>query len=1074
MAVRIVVVALVIVAVAADASGAVVAPIDPAGDAAASALSDAVARFTRLVAGRADDPASVLAAIRGLDPALATFTVGAAGIVAATGAEEIVRAAVAAAREPPLLDLGLTTPPDCSIARAVDLLHLAQRVAAPVPGRADLPEARDFADVREAIATLADAHGRVLSADEAAAVDAFAASVGPMGAPIARLISAHLVQLDAARIALSRAGDDGVPDLALMRAARDHLAAVALEEAPRLTPNAGDDVIIPGIFHVSTRDADSSYAEDVAFLLDLGGDDAYSNNAGGAIGTDSDSAAAVLIDVDGSDTYARHLLGRTDAFAGGGYRGSGFLLDLAGDDAYDYRLAPKPRSGGPTDEDLRNVQNASAGAATGGGVLGSGALIDVAGSDRFFAEVTPDRAQIQTGAVNGASVLGDGLLVDGCGRDERRATIAVGGAANGATFHHALGPSPDDAFDVGSATLIDGSGDDTYQATFVAGPDGPCGCGDANGAGTGGVLIDLGGGADRYAASMADGGSANGAGRRSLLIDDGGADVYDATFGRFGVANGASVGTGLAVLWDAGGDDRYAAFVERPAHPLDLAANGASAGARLDLSPSAPRGPALAGARLTCDELDDAAATVVFFQCPTERADFVTSHTSACREVAASPTGPCPFGRLETPLEPRPDLNATCLFGRPPNDNLTSLVCGLSADRSIGVLLDGAGHDVYESEGATQGAATRNGIGVLIDADGPSELPGGSPGSSSEDHFISGDGSLAQGAGVLGGVGVAILHGEENRIRAGAAARAQGFGQAAGVGVLVDFARATQFAMDPGSFGPGVGFFGVGVVVRVGEHSTFVPAAPRDTFRVGGGGLGLIVDSGSFGKPLPFPNDCRGTEPRARLPDEIALTEPGDAAIRVDTSSDVNVCHMDARTRQPVPIPYLSWALCLVPRLSIEESLGAAAGLVGSSRPTAAGPPVSIVDATIEITCPITEGETWRPGLPCQEIASVGIALPPAGSPATCGTAFGGLQDMVPPGILGSGKEASDTQAWLESDRLTFRVSGGVNFVVLGPGPLGPAKDAGDTNVTACAWITKPRGSGTAGTVSTPLPHQRK
>jgi hypothetical protein len=133
---------------------------------------------------------------------------------------------------------------------------------------------------------------------------------------------------------------------------------------------------------------DTSYASYCGLTLDLGGDDIYTNGAGGSSSTISCEGVGALIDLSGNDQY----LGRstcasgTGGINGGGYAGFGFLLDAAGNDAYS---AAQP-------------------VANGGAFDGVGSLLDVAGNDTYTAG---------SSAVNGGSNGGGGLLLDAGGTD---------------------------------------------------------------------------------------------------------------------------------------------------------------------------------------------------------------------------------------------------------------------------------------------------------------------------------------------------------------------------------------------------------------------------------------------------------------------------------------------------------------------------------------------------------------------------------------------------------------------------------------------------------------------------------
>ncbi|MDR4498110.1 MAG: PDZ domain-containing protein [Candidatus Scalindua sp.] len=69
------------------------------------------------------------------------------------------------------------------------------------------------------------------------------------------------------------------------------------------------------------------YYDDAAFIIDVGGDDYYLNNAGASR---DEASISVCIDLSGNDTYTS----RTKFCQGAAQLGTGILLDLGGDDRY--------------------------------------------------------------------------------------------------------------------------------------------------------------------------------------------------------------------------------------------------------------------------------------------------------------------------------------------------------------------------------------------------------------------------------------------------------------------------------------------------------------------------------------------------------------------------------------------------------------------------------------------------------------------------------------------------------------------------------------------------------------------
>jgi len=155
--------------------------------------------------------------------------------------------------------------------------------------------------------------------------------------------------------------------------------------------------------------ANDTHTEDVDFLIDLGGDDTYRNNAGG---TSSTRSVALCVDLSGDDRYESFSV----ASQGAGLLGIGGLIDRNGDDVYIAR-------------DL------SQGAA----VYGAGFLWDAAGNDCYSGEEY----------CQGSASTGFALLWDGAGDDSYSAY----------GYAHALD-------DMGASFLIDMAGQDVFANTI--------------------------------------------------------------------------------------------------------------------------------------------------------------------------------------------------------------------------------------------------------------------------------------------------------------------------------------------------------------------------------------------------------------------------------------------------------------------------------------------------------------------------------------------------------------------------------------------------------------------------------
>ena len=255
-------------------------------------------------------------------------------------------------------------------------------------------------------------------------------------------------------------------------------AALAVPTAPASTPPP--TVNLCPLFAIDLAGAASRYATDCALIIDVGGNDVYRNNAGGApagarMGTvDVITTAAAVADFAGNDRYGNPLRPRGQGVNGGAVAlfvpmTAGFLLDAAG---IDYYVA------------------SSYGVNGGGSAGGLGYLVDAGGSDRYSG---------QTSGVNGGgNVFGTGLLVDVGGVN------VLTGSSGGANGGGALG--------VG--TLLAAGGNDTYTV----------------GSGNGGAFLGRGllvdrGGNDTYR-GLAGGVNGGGSAGVGLLLDQSGRDRY--------------------------------------------------------------------------------------------------------------------------------------------------------------------------------------------------------------------------------------------------------------------------------------------------------------------------------------------------------------------------------------------------------------------------------------------------------------------------------------------------------------------------------------------------------------------
>lgn len=171
-------------------------------------------------------------------------------------------------------------------------------------------------------------------------------------------------------------------EVAGLVAARQNLleAAVALQVALQSGPITAPASATAGVCEFDLIGVSSTYAVDCPLIVDVGGDDTYANNAGGANG-----GAAAVIDLGGADRYGGS---RASGANGGGSAGAGFLFDAGGNDTY----------------------SAANNATNGGGYFfGQGFLLDAGGNDRYTAT--------NTGTNGGGASLASGALIDLEGAD---------------------------------------------------------------------------------------------------------------------------------------------------------------------------------------------------------------------------------------------------------------------------------------------------------------------------------------------------------------------------------------------------------------------------------------------------------------------------------------------------------------------------------------------------------------------------------------------------------------------------------------------------------------------------------
>lgn len=250
------------------------------------------------------------------------------------------------------------------------------------------------------------------------------------------------------------------------------------------------------------------YMTDAAVIIDLGGNDIYTNRAGAA---NKDKPVSVLIDFNGNDQYSS-----TDEISlGSGSLGTGILMDMDGDDIY---------------TGLKFSQ--------GTGLLGTGILVDISGNDRYEGQE----------CCQGMALWGCGILLDYDGNDNYSSALYSQGV--GMIKAHGV--------------LWDGAGDDTYLALgkypssygtsgIFDGLSQGFGVGFRNYASGGiGMLIDSGGKDIFRAGNFSQGcGYYFGLG----ILKNSGKDDDTFTASRYG--QGAAAHSAAGILIDEGGNDTY-------------------------------------------------------------------------------------------------------------------------------------------------------------------------------------------------------------------------------------------------------------------------------------------------------------------------------------------------------------------------------------------------------------------------------------------------------------------------------------------------------------------------------------
>lgn len=278
--------------------------------------------------------------------------------------------------------------------------------------------------------------------------------------------------------------------------------------------------------------------DDIAVLIDLGGDDFYGGPSGCG---DIDHPIGILMDLEGNDRYAASA----DFAQGTGILGIGIITDLDGNDQY-----------------------TGLGLAQAAGLMGIGILMDLSGNDAYQGQELNQgfgywglgllldssgndcyESHFHSQGVGGPK--GVGLLLDSAGDDRYYAggkypsCYQNPGIFQGLSQGFGFGLRGDTGGGIGM--LIDTDGADHFEAGDFS-----QGCGFAYGLG---LLKNSGDNNDFYLGSRyAQGCAAHSA--AGILIDEGGDDVYS---GLVGALQAAAWDKSIAVLNDQAGNDVYSA-----------------------------------------------------------------------------------------------------------------------------------------------------------------------------------------------------------------------------------------------------------------------------------------------------------------------------------------------------------------------------------------------------------------------------------------------------------------------------------------------------------------------------------
>jgi hypothetical protein len=341
-------------------------------------------------------------------------------------------------------------------------------------------------------------------------------------------VARAVAQVPAASLLLAAALDAYTPELIAAGASAGGRSSTTVEGCDLLD-------LVPHLCVAS--DADNLHAATYELTVDLGGDDHYTNTAGGApfpVDDETFAPVSVVVDIAGNDQFSPQLS------VGGTYLPEKLTCDEEGYCTPEWAgglLVHGAGSGGP------------------GGV---GALLDVTGNDTYAA-IAPVAADGPADTLpheiavvaQGSGWLGTGLLVDGGGSDSYAATVGEGPlvgvvAAQGAAL------TPACSAGVGETPEGEAASWSCAIPSLV------------------GMLVDGGVGDDTY---RIDAGAAD---APRTIIDGGSQADYELWPLRIAMGQGAAH-AGAALLADGGGTDRFslAAASSGPQDPGDTTARGA-------------------------------------------------------------------------------------------------------------------------------------------------------------------------------------------------------------------------------------------------------------------------------------------------------------------------------------------------------------------------------------------------------------------------------------------------------------------------------------------------------------------